>query len=88
MNKRHAMLAAALASVCATSAVSAADDQMPAVKPDQEKCFGVVKAGQNDCGTATHGCAGQAQADNEPAEWQFVAKGTCKKLGGKPGEGK
>jgi uncharacterized membrane protein len=88
MNKRHAMLAAALASVCASSTVSAADQQMPAAKPEQEKCFGVAKAGQNDCGTATHGCAGQAQADNASAEWKFVAKGTCEKLGGKPGEGK
>ncbi|MFL6674578.1 MAG: DUF2282 domain-containing protein [Massilia sp.] len=88
MNKRHAMLAAALASVCATSAVSAADEQLAASRQDQEKCFGVAKAGQNDCGTATHGCAGQAQADHESAEWKFVAKGTCKKLGGKLNAGK
>jgi uncharacterized membrane protein len=51
----------------------------------------VAKAGQNDCATATHGCAGLAKADNEPAEWKNVPKGTCEKAGGKlaaPKQGK
>ncbi|HEX7954718.1 MAG TPA: DUF2282 domain-containing protein [Burkholderiales bacterium] len=52
---------------------------------DKEKCYGIAKAGQNDCAnaTGTHSCAGQASADNDPAEWNYVAKGTCEKLGGK-----
>jgi len=51
----------------------------------KEKCFGVAKAGTNDCANATgsHSCAGQASTDNAPAEWKYVAKGTCDKLGGK-----
>jgi uncharacterized membrane protein len=76
MNKRHALIAAALATVCATQAGSAA-------AADQEKCYGVAKAGQNDCGTAAHSCSGQAKTDNAPEEWKFVAKGTCEKTGGK-----
>ena len=28
---------------------------------EREKCYGIAKAGQNDCGTATHTCAGMAQ---------------------------
>lgn len=81
MNKRHAMIAAALASACATTAATAQD--MGGFKGDQEKCYGVAKAGQNDCGTATHGCAGQAKSDNDEKEWKYVAKGTCEKVGGK-----
>ena len=50
---------------------------------DKEKCYGIAKAGQNDCGTATHTCAGKAKKDNAPDEWKMVAKGTCEKLGGK-----
>ena len=50
---------------------------------DTEKCFGVAKKGQNDCGTSAHSCAGQSKADNDPGEWKQVAKGTCEKLGGK-----
>ena len=47
-----------------------------------EKCYGVAKAGQNDCGTARHSCAGKATSDNDPAEWKYVPKGTCEKAGG------
>ena len=79
MTHRHALIAAALASVCAHAA---AQDQMGVPKADQEACYGVAKAGQNDCGTATHGCAGVAKVDKDPNEWKFVAKGTCTELGG------
>ena len=54
-------------------------------KPPQEKCFGVAKAGQNDCAAAdgSHSCAGQAKADKDANDWVYVAKGTCDKMGGK-----
>ena len=80
MSQRHALIAAALAGVCSASAL--ANDQMGVPKADQEMCYGVAKAGQNDCGTATHGCMGAAATDNDPTEWKFVAKGSCTKLGG------
>lgn len=80
MNKRHALLATALAAVCSTAMLTA-----HAADGDKEKCFGVAKAGQNDCAsvTGTHSCAGQAKKDNDPMEWKYVAKGTCEKMGGK-----
>jgi len=81
MNKRQALIAAALASVCAAQASAAG--QMDAQAGAEEKCYGVAKAGQNDCGSATHGCAGLAKTDNAPGEWKFVPKGTCEKAGGK-----
>ena len=79
MNTRHALIAAALATVC--TAVAAADGP----KAEQEKCFGIAKAGQNDCAAAdgAHGCAGKATADKGGADWKHVAKGTCAKAGGK-----
>jgi uncharacterized membrane protein len=50
----------------------------------KERCFGIAKAGQNDCANlaGTHSCAGQAKADNEAGEWRYVAKGTCKDMKG------
>lgn len=50
----------------------------------KEKCYGIAKAGQNDCGNlaGTHSCAGQSSVDNDPGEWKAVAKGTCTELGG------
>lgn len=88
MNKRQALIAAALASVCAINAGTAsANDAMgdAKAKPAKEKCYGVAKAGQNDCATpnGSHSCAGQAKADKDPNEWKYVAKGTCEKAGGK-----
>ena len=69
-------ITAAVASVGTTSAIAA--------KKDKEKCYGVVKAGKNDCGNAagTHSCAGQAAKDNDGGEWVYVPKGLCDKLTG------
>ena len=85
MNKRHALIAAALVSVCAAGTAAAAD-----AKADQEKCYGIAKAGQNDCATTTgsHSCAGQSKMDKSAADWKYVAKGTCEKAGGKLTSGK
>jgi uncharacterized membrane protein len=81
MNKRQALIAAALVSVCAATAGTAS----AAAASDKEKCYGIAKAGQNDCASAngSHSCAGQSKTDGGAAEWKFVAKGTCEKAGGK-----
>jgi uncharacterized membrane protein len=83
MNKRHALIATAITAVCAAGlgTANAADEGT------KEKCFGVAKAGQNDCASVTgaHSCAGQGKKDNDPTEWKFVAKGSCEKMGGKLG---
>ncbi len=51
--------------------------------PGTEQCYGVAKAGENQCGTAKHACGAMSTVDNDPAEWKYVPAGTCKKLGGK-----
>ena len=50
----------------------------------KEKCYGVSKAGQNDCAnlSGSHSCAGQAKAEMSADEWKYVAKGTCKSMSG------
>ncbi|GAA4025882.1 DUF2282 domain-containing protein [Actimicrobium antarcticum] len=79
MNTRQALLATALSAVCLAGLTSANAAE------DKEKCFGIAKAGQNDCATASgsHSCAGQAKKDMDANEWKYVAKGTCEKAGGK-----
>ncbi len=47
-----------------------------------EKCYGVAKAGMNDCFTAANACAGTVTTDNSPAAWVYVPQGTCRKLTG------
>ena len=49
---------------------------------DTEKCYGVAKAGKNDCKTDAHSCAGQSKADKDPASFIAVPAGTCEKLTG------
>ena len=49
---------------------------------DSEKCYGVAKAGKNDCKTDAHSCAGQSKADKDPASFIEVPAGTCEKLTG------
>lgn len=82
MDKRHTLIAAAVAGLFAVSASAFAAEQEHA---NQDKCYGIAKAGQNDCASAsgTHACAGQSKADNNPQDWKYVAKGTCESLGGK-----
>jgi uncharacterized membrane protein len=56
----------------------------PAAAAEKEKCFGIAKAGQNDCASLSgvHSCAGQSKVDMDKGEWKYVAKGTCKDMKG------
>jgi uncharacterized membrane protein len=83
MNTRL-MLQSTLASVLTVGVMSLAHAGPVAPDASKDKCFGVAKAGANDCASAsgTHSCAGQAAKDNDPGDWKYVAKGTCKKMGG------
>jgi uncharacterized membrane protein len=84
ITNRHRLLAAALAGAVLVAGASLALAEEKKGK-EQEKCFGIAKAGQNDCASATgiHACAGQSKKDNDPKEWKLVAKGSCEKMGGK-----
>ena len=81
MNQRL-LVSSALASALALGLVGQAAAQDSKGK---EKCFGVAKAGQNDCAnlSGTHSCAGQSKTDNAADEWKYVAKGTCASMKGK-----
>lgn len=71
---------AALASLLAVGLAGHAAAQDKA----KEKCYGIAKAGQNDCAnlSGSHSCAGQSKVDKAADEWKYVAKGTCKDMGG------
>jgi uncharacterized membrane protein len=66
--------AAAFASVAAADPV--------AMKSDMEKCYGVAKAGKNDCAGPAHACAGQSKMSAGGKEWISLPKGTCERLSG------
>ncbi len=79
MNQR-AMIAATAATLMSLSLMAAP----AAAQEKKEKCFGIAKAGQNDCASISgaHSCAGQSKVDMDKGEWKYVAKGTCKDLKG------
>lgn len=54
----------------------------PAVAAEKEKCYGVAKAGKNDCATKTGSCAGTAKEDSQKDAFVVVPKGLCDKLAG------
>ena len=74
------MLAGAVAATAIAGGISSAE----AAKSGKEKCYGVVKAGKNDCGNAakTQSCAGYATVDGDGGEWISLPKGVCEKLVG------
>jgi uncharacterized membrane protein len=80
MNQRL-IASSALASLIALGLLTPVAAQTAA----KEKCYGVAKAGTNDCANlaGTHACSGDAKVDNDPGEWKYVPAGTCAKLGGK-----
>ncbi|MEN9670513.1 MAG: hypothetical protein RL535_1024 [Pseudomonadota bacterium] len=80
MNQR-ALIASAATALLTTVLMSSAAFAQDAAK---EKCYGIAKAGQNDCANlaGTHSCAGQSKLDNDKGEWKYVVKGTCNTMKG------
>ena len=80
-----AIVAAALGAALSISMLGAAQAQSgPAPVPsyENEKCYGVAKAGKNDCQTATSSCAGTSKKDGQKDAWISVPTGTCAKIVG------
>lgn len=78
--KKQAILTTAIGGLLAMSLAGAANaaDQ----KVEMEKCYGVAKAGMNDCGSkkSGHSCAGQASKNSDANDFVALPKGTCNKI--------
>ena len=80
MDKRHFVKTAA-SSLLALGIVAAA---APGQAASMDKCFGVAKAGQNDCAgiSGLHSCKGSSTTSYDPGDFKAVPTGTCAKMGG------
>ncbi len=80
MNKKTFLSSVILgvASIAVASTPALADNAK------MEKCYGIVKAGKNDCATktASHSCAGSAKVNGAKDEWVLLPKGTCERIVG------
>lgn len=76
MKRSTATLATAIA-----LALLAADGQAANVEEGMEKCYGIARAGKNDCkaGPGTS-CAGSSRKDFQGDAWKLVKAGTCIKI--------
>jgi len=75
MTTTRIAIASALAAALVLPAAAQAQGNM-------EKCYGVAKAGKNDCQTASSSCAGTSKKDAEASAWIGLPKGTCEKITG------
>jgi uncharacterized membrane protein len=69
-------VASALAAALSAALMTGAQAQ------ETEKCYGVAKAGQNDCKAGAHDCKGQSEVDADPDSFVLLPVGTCKKIDG------
>jgi uncharacterized membrane protein len=80
MNIRSLAFSTITLAAIASGAAQAADDmkKQEGMNPELEKCYGIAKAGKNDCaaGPGTT-CAGTSKVDNQGNAWKHVPKGTC-----------
>jgi uncharacterized membrane protein len=80
MKTKSVLISTAVTSLIAFGAISmsaqAADDA------NTEKCYGVAKAGKNDCAANGHACAGQSKTNADAKEWVKVPAGTCDRIVG------
>ncbi len=76
MTKTRIAIASALAAALVLPAAAQAQGSM-------EKCYGVAKAGKNDCQSANSSCAGTSKKDAQTDAWISVPKGVCEKLVGR-----
>jgi uncharacterized membrane protein len=80
MSNTHNLLSAAIGSLL----VMGLSSNAMAADSKTEKCFGIAKAGKNDCASSksAHSCAGQASKNNDSADFVVVPQGTCDKITG------
>lgn len=74
------LITSAIAALLSNGALAQVHPEKPTYK--YEKCYGVAKAGKNDCFFAGNSCAGTLERDHDPAAWIYVPKGTCSKIAG------
>ncbi|MFT3741548.1 MAG: DUF2282 domain-containing protein [Gammaproteobacteria bacterium] len=80
MKKSKLAYAVAIAFISSQSLTALAHN--PAPPPGMEKCYGIVKGKQNECGTKQHVCATLSKQDRDPQAWIFLPKGKCDKIAG------
>jgi uncharacterized membrane protein len=76
------LLTSAIGAVISMSGLAGSASAADVRCAEVERCYGVSKAGKNDCATSSSACSGTAKQDSQKDAWVFVPKGTCGRLSG------
>jgi len=83
MNKRYLVASALAAAVAAPALLSAQKPVPPPSNFKAEKCYGIAKAGGNDCAsTGNNSCGGSSKLNSDPKAWIYVPAGYCDRIVG------
>lgn len=82
MKENKAIMAAAVTALFTLGAVGASGTALAAGKPAMQKCYGIAKAHQNDCKSASHACKGMSTKNDDPKSFIALPKGVCEKIAG------
>jgi uncharacterized membrane protein len=84
MSKRAVIASALAAAVATPSLVSAQMKMAPEPSFKAEKCYGIARAGKNDCASSAgpNSCAGTAKVNRDPKAWIYVPEGYCERIVG------
>ena len=82
MKNTNTIVTTALATLIALGGMGVQSTANAADKKDVEKCYGVAKAGKNDCKTLSNACAGHSVTDAQPDAFIALPKGTCERIAG------
>ena len=79
VTKSTSLALGALAIASLLSCAYAAPVPQPA---GSEKCYGIAKAGKNDCAAGAHSCAGQGTKNRDKSSYVYLPMGACEKIAG------
>ena len=81
--KKSYVLAPALAAAVASPFLLLAQKPAPTPAFKAEKCYGIAKAGKNDCASSgNNACGGTQKIDRDPNGWIYVPEGYCERIVG------
>jgi uncharacterized membrane protein len=82
MKTSHLIVASAMAAALSLPYAATAQKPTPAPAPkfEAEKCYGIARAGRNDCETMNSSCAGTSRRDGQRDSWIYMPKGSCERV--------
>ena len=83
MNRRAVIASAFAAAIAGPAILSAQKPVSPPTNFKAEKCYGIAKAGKNDCAsTGNNSCGGTSKVTGDPKAWIYVPEGYCDRIVG------